>query len=269
MRKTIIKNVLIQALKPNRFFVMLKKVRKRIMDKEGHHSKSDNLTWIESQCSDFKELANSLDAALWEEAEKVSKSLEIHAVKILENIEYNMGGGGGYPFLYFVTRYMEPDCIVETGVSAGFSSYAFLSAMKTNGRGGLYSSDFPLFRINNPESYIGVLVEESLKDNWILYVDGDEVSLPKIARSLNKIDIFHYDSDKSYSGREFAVSVIDKLLSSNGVIVMDDIQDNCYFYDYIEQNNPNSWFVFKFQGKYIGMIGKLIGRCTSPSPLSH
>ena len=256
MQKTNVKNVLVQAMNPSKFLVMLKKVGARFIDKRGHHSKNENMNWLESHRTDFKELAISLDAVLWEESEKTAEILEEHAAKILENVEYNLGGGGGYPFLYFITRYMEPDCIVETGVAAGFSSYSFLSAIKNNGRGKLYSSDFPYFRIPNPESYIGIIVEESFKDDWILYLDGDEVNLPKIAKSVNKVDIFHYDSDKSYSGRRFAVSIINKLLSSNGVIVMDDIQDNSYFYDYVEDNNPDCWYVFQFQGKYVGMIGK-------------
>lgn len=260
MQNTNIRNVLIQAMNPNKFLVMLKKVGKRIIDKGGHHTKNENLTWLQSQRSDFKELAISLDASLWNEAEKTSKIIGEHAARVLENIEYDLGGGGAYPFLNFITRYMEPDCIVETGVAAGFSSYSFLSAIKTNGRGKLYSSDFPYFRIPNPENYIGVVVEESLKDDWILYLGDDEVNLPKIARTVNKVDIFHYDSDKSYSGRKFAISVINKLLSSNGVIVMDDIQDNSYFYDYVEDNHPEFWYVFEFQGKYVGMIGKLTRR---------
>jgi len=114
-----------------------------------------------------------------------------------------------------------------------------------------------LIRIPNPERYIGIIVDESLKDNWLLYLDGDEVNLPKIAGTINKVDLFHYDSDKTYSGRTFAVSLIKNLLNSNGVIIMDDIQDNSFFYDYIEENNPDSWHIFEFKGKYVGMVGKL------------
>ncbi|MDC1425202.1 class I SAM-dependent methyltransferase [Oceanospirillaceae bacterium] len=262
MQNYNIKNILIQAMNPNKFFVMLKKLGKRVIDKGGHHTKNENLTWLKSQQSDFKELAISLDAALWDEAEKTSKIIDEQGAKVLEDIEYNLGGGGAHPFLFFITRYMEPDCIVETGVAAGFSSYAFLLAIKTNGKGKLYSSDFPYFRIPDPEKYIGIVVEKSLKNDWALYLDGDEINLPKIARTVNKVDIFHYDSDKSHSGRRFAVTLISKLLSSNGVIVMDDIQDNSYFYDYVENNHPESWCVFEFEGKYVGMIGKLTRRCT-------
>jgi len=257
MKKSNFKSIFIQAMNPSRFYIMLKKVGVRVADKKGYHTQDENMKWIESQTSNFKELAISLNPILWEETEEVSKILEKNAVKILENIKHNLGGGGYYPLLYFVTRYMEPDCIVETGVAAGFSSYSFLSAIKANGRGRLYSSDFPYFRIPNPERYIGIVIEESLKNNWTLYVDGDTVNLPKIAKTVNKVDIFHYDSDKSYSGRVFAVTEMKKLLSDNGIIIMDDIQDNSFFYDYVEKNNPDSWYIFKFQGKYIGMVGKL------------
>jgi predicted O-methyltransferase YrrM len=260
MQNINIKNVFIQALKPNSFFVMLKKISKRLMDEKGYHSKNENLNWIKSHCSDFKELAVGLDVELWEEADKTSKIMEKNAEKILENIKYNLGGGGAYPFLYFITRYLKPDCIVETGVAAGFSSYSFLSAIKINNKGRLYSSDFPYFRLPNPEDYIGIVVDDSLKDNWELYIEGDETNLPRILSNINKIDIFHYDSDKSYSGRKMAMSMIESALSEATIILMDDIQDNSFFYDYIEKKKAKSWYIFEFMGKYVGMVGELTKR---------
>lgn len=260
--KTNLINIASQAVKPSRFFVMLKKVGKRLMEREDHHKKDENMRWLESNRSDFKEFASNLDSELWSESERACELLEKHAKRILDNIEYNLGGGGAYPFLYFITRYMEPDSIVETGVAAGFSSYSFLSAIKANGRGKLYSSDFPYFRIPQPEKYIGIVVEETLKDGWNLFIEGDEINLPKIVNTVKEIDIFHYDSDKSYSGRAFAISTISNALSSRGVILMDDIQDNSFFRDYVDETNPESWHVFEFQNKYVGMIGKLTRRCT-------
>ncbi len=257
MQRTSLKNVIIQALKPKRFFIILKKARTKLIDEKGHHSKNENLNWLKSNCSDFKELAISLDATLWEETENVSNILKRNAERILDNIDYDLGGGGIYPFLYFITRFTKPDCIVETGVAAGFSSYAFLEAIKTNCRGKLYSSDFPYFRLPNPERYIGIVVEDSLKDNWELYIDGDEVNLPIIVNTINKIDIFHYDSDKRYSGRKMAMSLIESALKESTIILMDDIQDNSFFYDYVERMKVKSWYIFEFQGKYIGMIGEL------------
>ena len=256
MQKTNVKNMLSQAVKAKRLPVILKKLRRRLKDEKGLISDADNISWLEDNCCDFKEMAVGLDATLWEEAETTTKTIEQIAEKVLNNLEYNLGGGGVYPFLYFMTRYMKPQCIVETGVAAGFSSYAFLAALKANGSGKLHSSDFPYFRLPNPERYIGIVVEESLKDNWELHVDGDEVNLPKILNNVSSVDIFHYDSDKSYAGRKIAMSMVEKALSKKAIVLMDDIQDNSFFYDYVIETKPKDWYVFEFLEKYIGMIGK-------------
>ncbi len=255
--KTNLKNVFVQALKPKRFLVMCNKVRKRFLDAKGHHSDMDNFNWIKSNTMDFKRLARDLDEALWEETEKVSHYIKKVAEKKLVDIDYELGGGGVYPFLYFITRYTKPNSIVETGVAAGFSSYAFLLGIKANGDGRLFSSDFPYFRLPNPEQYIGIIVEEELKKRWDLLIDGDTINLPIIISKISKIDIFHYDSDKSYSGRSFAISQIENSLDENSLIIMDDIQTNSHFYDLIEEKHPDSWYIFEFLGKYIGMIGSL------------
>lgn len=263
MKKTII-NIASQAARPSRFLVMLKKLGKRILEKEDQRDKDQNLKWLRSESRDLKKFAISLDAEIWEESEKASRLLETHAKKILENIEYDLGGGGAHPLLYFITRYMEPSVVVETGVAAGFSSSSFLTAIKANGRGRLYSSDFPYFRIPNPEQYVGIVVEETLRDGWELLIDGDETNLPRIVNSADEIDIFHYDSDKSYSGRKFAISTIASSLSNRSVILMDDIQDNSFFFDYVQEMKPESWFVFEFENKYVGMVGKPTRRCEEP-----
>ena len=41
-----IKNIFLQAIKPKRFFVMLKKVLLRIFDKKGPISNDENLKWL-------------------------------------------------------------------------------------------------------------------------------------------------------------------------------------------------------------------------------
>ena len=70
-------------------------------------------------------------------------------------------------------------------------------------------------------------------------------------------DLAHYDSDKSYSGRSFAISQIENSLDESSLIIMDDIQTNSHFYDLIEEKRPDSWYIFEFLGKHIGMIGTL------------
>ena len=234
---------------------MFKKLYKRFLDDKGHLSTEDNLNWMKLHCSNFEKMGKELDSVLWKEAEEVSKVLEEKAERVLRTIEYDLGGGGVYPFLYFLTRYVQPKSIVETGVAAGFSSYAFLSALKANGKGTLHSSDFPYFRLPNPERYIGIVVEEFLKKDWNLHIEGDESNIPKILENVDQIDLFHYDSDKTYSGRKYAMSKVENRMNKNGIILMDDIQDNSFFYDYVKKHKISNWHIFEFEGKYVGMIG--------------
>ena len=147
--------------------------------------------------------------------------------------------------------------IVETGVAAGWTSLAILRALQKNGQGKLYSSDFPYFRLENPEKYIGYLAkDENNKNNWFLDIRGDDKALPEISKQIGdeNIDLFHYDSDKSYSGRSSALKLIGSKLSSNTIIIFDDIQNNLHFKDYIEKNKLN-FHVIEFGGKFLGITG--------------
>ena len=72
------------------------------------------------------------------------------------------------------------------------------------------------------------------------------------------MDVFHYDSDKSYSGRAHAMSLITERMSHQGLIIMDDVQDNSFFFDYITNNNISEFSIFDFENKYIGLIGSLV-----------
>jgi len=130
-------------------------------------------------------------------------------------------------------------------------------AMNKNQKGKLYSSDFPYFREKDAENYIGALVHDYLKSRWILSIDGDEKNLKSFFKQVNTFDFAHYDSDKSYAGRSFFMSSITNKMTSDSVILMDDIQDNPFFMDYVLSHNIEDWSIFKFEGKYIGMIGSI------------
>ena len=43
---------------------------------------------------------------------------------------------------------------------------------------------------NSSSRYIGIVVEKSLRKNWNLFIEGDENNLPKILKTVKKIDIF-------------------------------------------------------------------------------
>lgn len=219
------------AADPRRAGVLFKKAIKRL-DSGGRYSEEENLRWIEEHRADSPALAKQADPALWKEAQEFGAATRKRAAPILASVPFDMGAGGDYEFLYWLTRKRRPEVIVETGVSSGWSTQAFLTALDRNGSGRLYSSDFPYFRVKDPEKYIGIVVDPTLKGRWELSLDGDSTALPRIVNEVGAIDLFHYDSDKSRSGREFAVSTIVPKL--RGPLIMDDIANDSWFKEYAE-----------------------------------
>ncbi len=253
MQKTSVKNILQFVISnPSRSKELFKKIRLRFSQRE----KKRDLKWIKAKQHSFKDWAQNVNADVWNEAVLFSEQLQHDATKKLASLPVKLGGGGLYPVLYFLTIYTKPKIIVETGVAAGYSTQTFLTAINKNGVGKLFSSDFPYFRLPNPEQYVGILVDEELKKNWSLYIEGDKKNIPFILSQVHQIDLFHYDSDKSYGARQSIFEEVKTKLSKDAYILFDDIQDNNHFKDFVA-NNSCEYHVFEFGGKYIGLIKNL------------
>jgi predicted O-methyltransferase YrrM len=239
--------------------VLVRKVLRRIRGRRG--DQAANRAWLAQHTQDAAQLAHAFAPQLWEEAQAFGAELRDRAEPIIRAIPYDLGAGGDYEFLYWLTRLRKPETVIETGVSAGWTSQAFLAAMERNGRGTLYSSDFPFFRLPDPESVIGCVVEPRLKHRWRLFLDGDEVNLPKILRLVPSVDLLHYDSDKTYQGRAYAVNLIRPRLAPEGLIVMDDLSNNAWFKDEVtDQELP--FAVFGEPARF-GVIGEIGGSASS------
>jgi predicted O-methyltransferase YrrM len=231
---------------------MVDKLATRITERHRDVARAAATEWAQERVESADDYARALDPTVWAEAEVFSAALRARAEAVLPTIGIHLGGGGHYALLYFLVRMLRPDVVVETGVAAGWSTAAILGAMERNERGHLWSSDFPYFRLAEPEQYIGVLVDDSLRERWTLLLDGDRANLRHIAERVDRIDLFHYDSDKSYRGRSRAVRLLGEKLHAQSVILMDDIQNNCYFRDILAA--PHRSRVFGFEGKYIGTV---------------
>ena len=109
-------------------------------------------------------------------------------------------------------------------------------------------------RLENPVKIVGALVDKKLRVNWSLYLKGDKENLKLIKTKINKIDLIHYDSEKRYHGREYAFNYLDKLIGTDTIIVMDDIQDNSFFYDYLKKKKIKNFKIFQYERKYVGLI---------------
>lgn len=220
-------------------------------------NKSEIEDWCRANCSDIEEWLKPEEMSLWAEANEFAGKTTHDGQQRLSEIGVELGGGGHYGLLYFLTRSRRPKHVIETGVAAGFSSLAILTAMEENNEGHLHSSDFPYCRLDEPEKYIGILVPENLKARWNLHIKGDRVNLPEILQDLTagQVDLFHYDSDKSASGRKFAYDLVKPYLSSSNISIFDDIQNNWHFRELTEADEYD-WRIFEFGGKYLGILQK-------------
>ena len=247
------KNLLINFFKENYFLVIIKKIFKKFEKDTSKEAKK----WALNNKQSLEDFFYSVDARLYDEIKIEVKFIQEFAKNKISKLTVPLGGGGNYILLYFLIRKFKLLNIVETGVAAGWTSLAILRALKKNGKGFLYSSDFPYFRLENPEKYIGYLAKnESNQDSWFLDIRGDDVALPEIMKRLdnNTIDLLHYDSDKSYSGRVNALKILNSKINSKTIIIFDDIQNNFHFKDFVEKIGKD-FCVYEFKGKYIGVIG--------------
>lgn len=228
-------------------------VIRKILAKFERDTSHEALVWASNACEEMDPFFNTLSADLWLEAKNTCSDLEKGAQNSFGTEAELMGGRANCEMLYFLTRFTQAKTVVETGVAAGWSSQAILTALQKNKSGKLFSSDFPYIRLDDPLKNIGVLVDENLKHRWSLDIRGDRIALPDIVKNDVMLDIFHYDSDKSYGGREFAFRLIEGRIKNNGYIIYDDIQDNMHFADLVAKNTFN-YRVFKAHQKYVGLI---------------
>ena len=246
-------NIFINVFKKNYFLTIFKKILKRFEKNTSvEATKWAKLNTIQT----MEEFCRSIDSYLYDKIKIELKFIEEYAKNKYSNLPITLGGGGNYKLLYFLIRKIKPLNVVETGVAAGWTSLAILRALKKNGKGFLYSSDFPYFRLKDPEQYIGYLAKDEInKENWFLDIRGDDIALPNIMSKLkNKsIDLFHYDSDKSYSGRNNALKILNSKLNSKTIIIFDDIQNNFHLRDYVKKNQK-SFCILAFEEKYLGIL---------------
>ena len=165
-----------------------------------------------------------------------------------------MGGPGATNLIYSVCEAVGAKRAIETGVAYGWSSLALLLSLSKHGAHRLISIDMPYPRVNN-EPHVGCVVPERLRSGWTIIREPDVTGLPKALAELPEIDVCHYDSDKSYSGRMFAYPKLWQALRRGGVLISDDINDNTGFRELCARI-PGAPTVVVDQGKYVGLLRK-------------
>jgi len=148
---------------------------------------------------------------------------------------------------YAVTRNLEPNTVVETGVCNGVSTLAILLALKKNDSGQLYSIDYPFradeslkeFRQETFENYGGAaipsdkepgwIIPEQLRSQWELIIGKSQRELPQLIIELDALDLFVHDSEHSHPCMMFEYELAYEWLDEGGLILSDDITWNNAF----------------------------------------
>jgi predicted O-methyltransferase YrrM len=210
--------------------------------------------WALAHCSDPDVWMRSLNPTLYDEACTFAIRVEEGVELIFKKDGVSRFGGPAFiKLLFFLVRHFKCEKILETGVAAGWSSWALLEAIHRNGYGRLFSSDLPYNDSPVLSDLVGMVVPNHIRSNWELCKSGDSVCVPKFLDLIDHIDLYHYDSAKDYESRSKTLSIASDKITSRTTVVFDDISDNSHFRDYVDRIG-RPYYVFRMKRKFIGVV---------------
>ncbi|MFC7324173.1 class I SAM-dependent methyltransferase [Halorubrum rutilum] len=145
---------------------------------------------------------------------------------------------------YCITRKIQPETVIETGVCNGLSTLSVLLAINKNEYGQLHSIDYPYradesleeFRDDTFESYGGAaipsdkepswIIPGELRDHWELIIGKSQKELPKLVTRVDNFDVFIHDSEHSHPCMMFEYELACEWLNQEGIVLSDDITWN-------------------------------------------
>jgi len=167
------------------------------------------------------------------------KQIDKNYLKKLLELDYCGDGDLRYHSftLYLLTKIIQPNLIIETGVNNGKSSVNFLFGLRQNKKGKLVSIDkketkkklkdgrMPYKLVDNK---IGWLIPKSYKSRWKLY-EGDSLKVLNMINKknlYNRPNIFLHDSLHTMKHTYEEIKIVSKLNnpSNNPILILvDDI----------------------------------------------
>tara|TARA_B110001452_G_scaffold267630_1_gene278629 strand:+ start:5215 stop:5979 length:765 start_codon:yes stop_codon:yes gene_type:complete len=243
-------------LKNPKYSSQIIQVLKRIKNFKLEKSRTESTKWCElMEVSQDQALDILFKSKVIESLKEQHKKHYIFAKEKERICPLEMGGEGAVDFIYTLTKLLVPENIIETGVAYGWSSLAILLAIKNHNNSKLISNDMPYIKMNNDE-YVGTIISNDLKKKWDLQRLADVKGIPLALKKFNySIDMVHYDSDKSYTARIWASSLIWKYLNKNGIFISDDINDNLAFKHFCDSIGKTP-IIFKHKCKFVGLVKK-------------
>jgi len=220
------------------------------------NSREESTAWCsENSIENSKALKAVGIQHAYQKIETIFPSIMKQATEKASTVEVQMGGEGELSLLYHLCIGFKVKKVIESGVAYGWSSLAILLAIKDTEGATLISNDMPYVKMDN-EDFVGVVVPNEYRNKWELQRSPDISGLPKAFKKMKgSIDLFHYDSDKSYVGRMWASKLIWKHLKPGGLFISDDINDNLAF-KHFSENVDRKPIIVEHLGKYVGIIIK-------------
>jgi hypothetical protein len=118
--------------RPQSVRFVARKVWERFNDGNGQYHAAENVAWLNDRRIETAAIANRLGSGLWDEACRFGDRLRDRAIPILYGVPVDMGGGGDYHLIYWLTGYLRPRVVFEPYVAAGWSFEAFVAARCAN-----------------------------------------------------------------------------------------------------------------------------------------
>lgn len=124
--------------------------------------------------------------------------------------------------LYSITRNVNPNKVVETGVYKAGSTIAIAQALKDNGRENPKMFSFDMWEFGTKDEAIKNIEKAGLRD-LIELTDGEtKDTLSEKMKEIGEIELAFIDGLHSYDGVKYDFDCIYPFLKTNGVIILHD-----------------------------------------------
>jgi hypothetical protein len=147
------------------------------------------------------------------------------------------------PLLYVLVRAVRPGCVVETGVSSGYSARLLLEALRRNDSGRLWSIGIQKIAVGAMDAAqadqvrarpVGWLVPPELRSRWELRVGPSEALLGEVlAREARPLSVFIHDSLHHYDTMLSEYTQAWPYLPAGGYLLSHDIHNNRAWPDFL------------------------------------
>lgn len=162
-----------------------------------------------------------------------------------------------YEVKYEICKQQSPKVIVEIGVRAGYSAWAFLQACPNAKYMGIDANNGKHGGKGGEDGSFMKWAKKLLKPYDVSFFEIDTQETDSLPGKVKNVDFFHVDGDHSINGVYHDLDLASKVISKNGLILIDDIT---YLAKTVKvgadkwlEDNPefSASFIKSFRGEYL------------------